>query len=136
MQRRYTLIAAVALVALVLVPGAALAAGFQHGSGQKVSPLGQKHGAPDWAGNATALRANQSAGAGDGVCDGACLMNRTCDQNRTQLRTCTNQAGQVCCGDQVRDRLQSQVRARDRVVTTDAGPQSPQQGRHRRGATV
>lgn len=134
MQRRYALIAAVALVALVLVPGAALAAGFQHGSGQKASPLGQKHGAPDWAGNATALRANQSAGAGDGVCDGACLMNRTCDQNRTELRNCTNRAPQVCSGDQ--DRLQSQVRGRNRTVSTDAGPQSPQQGRHRRSTTV
>jgi hypothetical protein len=105
------------MVLLVLVPGAAMAAGF----GPKYSPLGQKtsQGAPDWAGNATALRANASAGAGDGVCDGDCLtaQARDCTQDRpclggqagnsTQFRNQTSGTNQVCDGDQDR------VRARD-----------------------
>lgn len=132
MQRRYALLAAVALVALVLVPGAALAAGFSNGVGPKASPLGQKQGAPDWAGNATALRANQSAGAGDGVCDGACLTNQACDQDRTQLRDRTCQADQVCSGDQDRAQARDQIRAKQ-SAPSDTGKQYALQGRHQRG---
>ena len=62
MHPRYALLA-VALVALVLVPTAALAGGF----GPKASSPGPHHGpaGPD-AGNATAVRANASGLCGDG----------------------------------------------------------------------
>ncbi|MGD9936642.1 MAG: hypothetical protein AB7S61_04115 [Methanoregulaceae archaeon] len=95
MERRYAFLAAVALVALVLIPSAALAAGFQHGFGAKASPMGHKNlssGAPAWAGNATAPQWNATGCAGSGTC----LSNQTCDraQNRTQLRdgSCLDQA--------------------------------------------
>jgi len=87
MERRYAFLAAVALVALVLIPGAALAAGSLHGFGPKASLMGHKNlsqGAPGWAGNATAPQWNVTG------CTGAdtCPTNQTCDrvQNRTQLR--------------------------------------------------
>jgi hypothetical protein len=134
MQRRYTLLATVALVALVLIPSAALAAGFSNGFGPKASPLGQQQGAPDWAGNATALRANQSAGAGDGVCDGTCLTNQDRDQKRTQLRDQTCQTNQVCSGDQDRTQLRTQTRL-NQTATSDSGKQYALQGRHQRGQT-
>ncbi|MEN6342328.1 MAG: hypothetical protein ABFC89_07175 [Methanospirillum sp.] len=134
MQRRYALLAAVALVAVALLPGAALAAGFQNGFGPKASPLGEKQGAPDWAGNATALRANQSAGAGDGVCDGACLTNQNRDQDRTQLRDRTCQTNQVCSGDQDRTQLRTQTRL-NQTASSDSGKQYALQGRHQRGAS-
>jgi hypothetical protein len=129
MQRRYAFLAAVALVALALVPGAALAAGFSNGFGPKAFPLAQHHGAPDWAGNGTALGANQSAGAGDGVCDGACLMN----QNRTQLRDRTCQTDKVCSGDQDRVRLRNQT-CPNQSASPDTGKQYALQGRHQRHA--
>jgi hypothetical protein len=132
MQRRYALLAAVALVAIALIPGAALAAGFSNGFGPKASPLGQKQGAPDWAGNETALRANQSAGAGDGVCDGDCLTNQDRDQDRTQLRDRTCQTNQVCSGDQDRDQVRKQTRA-NQSASSDTGKQYALQGRHQRG---
>ena len=63
MQRRFIFLTAVALVALVLIPSAALAAGFSSGFGPKSSPLGPRilsQGAPDGAGNTTALRARRN----------------------------------------------------------------------------
>lgn len=132
MQRRYAFLAAVAVVALALIPGAALAAGFSNGFGPKASPLGQKQGAPDWAGNETALRANQSAGAGDGVCDGDCLTNQACDRDRTQIRDRTCQANQVCDGDQDRTQVRDQTRAKQ-SASSDSGKQYALKGRHQRG---
>ncbi len=123
MVRRY---AVIALVALVLIPSAALAAGFSGGFGPKSSPLGPKtvsQGAPDWAGNETAPRWNGTDSAGTGACsgdrvcdgardrtqlrDGTCLTNQAGDraQNRTQLRNMTALSGQTC--DQERTRLQN-----------------------------
>ncbi len=134
MQRRYAFLAAIALVAIALVPGAALAAGFSHGFGPKASPLGQQQGPPDGAGNETALRANQSANAGDGVCDGACLTNRACDQDRAQLRDRTCQTNHVCSSDQDRARAWDRARA-NRSASTDNGKRYALQGRHQRGAS-
>jgi hypothetical protein len=134
MQRRYALLAAVALVALALIPGAALAAGFQNGFVPKASPLGERQGAPDWAGNATALRANQSANAGDGICDGACLTNQACDKDQTRLRDRTCQTNQVCSGDQDRTQLRTQTRV-DQTASSGSGKQYALQGRHQRGKT-
>ncbi len=91
MHRRYTFIAAVALVALVLIPSAALAAGFSSGFGPKSSPLGPKNlsqGAPDWAGNASALRANATDGAGTGTC----LNNQICDRDQDRTHSGTRPA--------------------------------------------
>jgi hypothetical protein len=129
MQRRYALLAA-AMVALVLIPGAVMAAGF----GPKSSPLGQKQGAPDWAGNATALRANQSGTAGDGVCDGTCLTSqaRDRDQDRTQLRDGSCQTNQVCDGSQERAQMRTQIRT-NQTASSDNGKRFALQGRHQRG---
>lgn len=134
MQRRYAFLVAIALVAIALVPGAVHAAGFSHGFGPKTSPLGQQQSPPDGAGNETALRANQSANAGDGVCDGACLTNRACDQDRTQLRDRTCQADRVCSGDQDRAQVRDRARA-NRSASSDSGKQYALQGRHQRGTS-
>ncbi len=135
MQRRYTFLAAVALVALVLIPGAALAAGFSGGFGPKSSPLGPKNlsqGAPDWAGNASALQANASAGAGDGTCDGTCLGDQTRDQDRTQLRDGTCQTNQVCDGDQDRAQVRDRTRL-NQTAPSENGKRFALQGQHQRG---
>jgi len=94
MERRYAILAAVALVALVLIPGAVLAAGSLHGFGPKASLMGHKNlslGAPEWAGNATAPQWDATGCTGAGTCP----TNQTCDriQNRTELRdgSCLNQ---------------------------------------------
>ena len=144
MQRRYTFLAAVALVALVLIPSAALAAGFSGGFGPKSSPLGPKNlsqGAPDWAGNA-------SASVGAGTCDGTCLGDQTRDQDRTQIRdeTCltnqdrdrsqlrdqTCQTNQVCDGDQDRDQVRDRSRL-NRTASSENGKRFALQGRFQRG---
>ncbi len=128
MQRRYTFLAAVALVALVLIPGAALAAGFSGGFGPKSSPLGSKNlsqGAPEWAGNA-------SAGAGDGTCDGTCLGDQTRDQDRTQLRDGTCQTNQVCDGDQDRAQVRDRTRL-NQTAPSENGKRFALQGRLQRG---
>ena len=130
MQRHQVYLAAVALVALALIPGAALVAGFSNGFCPKASPLRQKPVEPDWAGNATALRANQYAGAGDGVCDGACLTNQVRDRTRLRDRTC--QANQVCGGDQDRAQVRDRARANP-AGPRDSGKQYALQGRHQRG---
>lgn len=146
MQRRYTAVAAVALVALVLIPCAALAAGFSSGFGPKSSPLDPKilaQGPPDWAGNASALRANATDGAGTGTCltnqardkvrtqlsDSTCLGDqaRDCDLDRTQLRDGTCLTNQVCDGDQDRAQL------RDRTATPENGKRFALQDRLQHG---
>ena len=148
MVRRY---AVIALIALVLIPSAALAAGFAGGFGPKSSPLGPKtlaQGHPDWAGNATSPRWNGTGSArtgactGDQVCDGArdrvqlrdgtCLTNQAGDrvQNRTQLRNTTALTGLAC--DKDRTRLQNGAGPNDQATTTAGCGQFAQKGRHYR----
>ena len=145
MVRRY---AVIALIALVLIPSAALAAGFAGGFGPKTSPLGPKTlcpGIPDWAGNATAPRWNGTDRAGTGVCagdqvcdgsrdrtqlrDGTCLTNQAGDraQNRTQLRNMTARADQTC--DQDCTRLQKGIRSNGRVTPSAGSGRFAVQGR-------
>jgi len=124
MQRRYTFLAAVALVALVLIPSAALAAGFSGGFGPKSSPLGPKNlsqGAPSWAGNASTA-----------TCDGACLGDQTRDQDRTQLRDGTCLTNQVCDGDQDRARVRDRTRL-NQTAPSENGKRFALQGRLQRG---
>jgi hypothetical protein len=133
MQRRYIFLTAVALVVLVLIPSAALAAGFSSGFGPKSSPLGPKNlsqGAPDGAGNTTALRANATDGAGTGTC----LTNqaRDCDQDRTQLRDGTCLTNQVCDGDQDRAQLRDRTRL-NQTTPSENGKHFALQGQLQRG---
>ncbi|HIH02798.1 MAG TPA: hypothetical protein HA263_02735 [Methanoregulaceae archaeon] len=126
MQRRYTFLAAVALVALVLIPSAALAAGFSNGFGPKSSPLGPKdlsQGAPEWAGNAS---------AGAGTCDGTCLGDQTRDQDRTQLRDGTCQTNQICDGDQDRAQVRDRTRL-NQTAPSENGKRFALQGQHQSG---
>jgi hypothetical protein len=132
MQRRYTFLAAVALVALVLIPSAALAAGFSNGFGPKSSPLGPKQGAPEWAGNASALQMNATDGAGDGTCDGTCLGDQTRDQDRTQLQDGSCQTNQVCDGDQDRTQVRDRTRL-NQTAPSENGKRFALQGQHQRG---
>lgn len=148
MVRRY---AVIALVALVLIPSAALAAGFAGGFGPKSSPLGPKidsPAAPDWAGNATAPRWNGTDSAGTGACsgdqvcdgardrvqlrDGTCLTNQDGDraQNRTQLRNITDLSGPTC--DRDRTRLQDGTGPNDQTTPPANCGRFAQQGRHHR----
>lgn len=148
MVRRY---AVIALVALVLIPSAALAAGFAGGFGPKSLPLGPKTvspGASDWAGNETAPRWNGTDSAGTGACsgdricggardrvllrDGACLTEKAGDrvQNRTKLRNLTALSGQAC--DQDRTRLQDGTRANDPAPPSAGFGRFARQGRHHR----
>jgi hypothetical protein len=135
MQRRYTFLAAVALVALVLIPGAALAAGSSSGFGPKSSPLGPKNlsqGAPEWVGNASALQMNAPDGAGDGTCDGTCLGDQARDQDRTQLRDGTCQTNQVCDGDQDRAQVRDRTRL-NQTAPSENGKRFALQGQLQRG---
>ena len=148
MVRRY---AVIALVALVLIPSAALAAGFAGGFGPKPSPLGLKTvplGAPDWAGNETAPRWNGTDSASTGVCsgdricdgardrvqlrDGTCLTNQAGDlvQNCTPLRNTTALSGQAC--DQDCTRLQDGTRSNDQAPPSAGLGGFAVQGRHHR----
>ncbi len=148
MVRRYAIIA---LVALVLIPSAALAAGFAGGFGPKSSPLGPKtlaSGAPDWAGNETAPRWNGTDSAGTGACfgdricdgardrtqlrDGTCLTSQAGDraQNRTQLRNITDLSDRT--GDQDRTRLQDGTGPNDRAPPSAGSGRFAVQGRHHR----
>lgn len=148
MVRRYVVIA---LVALVLIPSAALAAGFAGGFGPKSSPLGPKtvsQGPPDWAGNETAPRWNGTDSAGTGACfgdrvcdgardraqlrDGTCLTSQAGDraQNRTQLRNITDLSGPTC--DRNCTRLQDGTGPNDpKTPPVDCG-RFAQQGRQHR----
>ena len=79
MQRRHAIIAAIALVALVLIPAAALASG-PGGFGHR-SPLDGKgfaRGPADWAGNATAPNwtGGNCTGAGDCAGNAGCIGDR------------------------------------------------------------
>ncbi len=143
--------AVIALVALVLIPSAALAAGFAGGFGPKSSPLGPKavpQDTPDWAGNETAPRWNGTDSAGTGACsgdricdvardrvqlrDGTCLTNQAGDraQNRTQLRNTTALSGQTC--DRDCTRLQDGTRSNDQAPPSAGFGGFAQQGRHHR----
>ena len=133
MQRRYTFLAAVALVALVLIPGAALAAGSSSGFGPKSSPLGPKNldqGTPYGAGNATALRANATDCAGTGTCLTDRVRDR--DQDRTQLRDATCLTNQVCDGDQDRAQVRDRTRL-NQTAPSENGKRFALQGRLQRG---
>ncbi len=91
MQRRHAIIAAIALVALVLIPAAALASGLGGGFGHRGPGPGPKNiteTAPDWAGNATAPHwgAGNCTGAGDCAGNANCIGNQTCDGDHAQQR--------------------------------------------------
>ena len=100
MQRRHAIIAAIALVALVLIPAAALAAGLHGGFGHRGGPGGANatYGISDGAANATHPNwtpGDDSAARpfhGNASCTvnpshTADIVKRTCDQERLGNRT-------------------------------------------------
>ncbi|MEN6516811.1 MAG: hypothetical protein ABFC38_01300 [Methanospirillum sp.] len=104
MQRRHAIIAAIALVALVLIPAAALASGFHSGFGHRGEPgvANATHGTPNWTANATHPNWTPGDGPGNRTFHGnaTCTVNascsrdatnRTCDQDRIGNRTAANQ---------------------------------------------
>jgi hypothetical protein len=108
MQRRHAIIAAIALVALVLIPAAALASGLHGGLGHRGGPWAANatHGMPAWAANGThpnwtpgdgpdnrTIHGNATCAANESWNRDA--TNRTCDRDRIGNGTAANQAHAV-----------------------------------------
>ena len=112
MQRRHAIIAAIALVALVLIPAAALASGpggFGH-RGTGPGPKNTTQTAPEWAGNATAPHwgAGNCTGARDCAGNASCIGNQTCDRDHAQQR------GGDCLGNVTGEQHQNRTQLHDR----------------------
>ena len=137
MQRRHAIIAAIALVALVLIPAAALASG-PGGFGHRGAGLGPKNTtqtAPDWAGNATAPHwgAGNCTGAGGCAGNASCVGNQTCDRDRLQERS-GDCAGNVTGGQNLnRTQLHERGCSENQTGATGTARSLGPQGRGGRG---
>jgi len=138
MQRRYRVCLAVVLVALVAIPGLALAAGLSHGFGPNAAPPHQgceeKNGTPAWAGNETAFRANASKMVPGWSCNGSCIANQTRTREGLRIRNITHPEDHVCGGEQLRTRTWDHARLNPGVVN-GTPQQSVLPGRHLRTRT-
>lgn len=113
MQRRHAIIAAIALVALVLIPAAALASGPGGGFGHRGTGLGPKNVSDDaagWVGNATAPNWT----AGNRTVAGGCAGNASCIGDQARARDRAQQRDGDCLGNITGGVNQDRTQLRDR----------------------
>lgn len=139
MQRRHAIIAAIALVALVLIPAAVLALGPGGGLGHRgggIDPKNVSGAAPAWAGNTTArhLGVGNCTGAGDCGGNASCIGNQTCGRDRLGPQGGDCARNITAARDPHRTALRERGSAVNRTGTNTTACGSGMEGRGGRGA--